>query len=220
MCSSDLATWEPGNWPRPTPSRTGTPSRRRQGTEGSFHHSAPSDHAFSRMRPAVRMNQDGSRAASASKVMSVDRQGWITLLAALLLALITLFSSYDHVDIPGAAGSFPLPQQAGIPCLLAALATAALETQLASNDRQEGRAVQARAESDRIRAENDRIRAAQDRARAEDAAARERGRAAGRARRQDRCTLAQLEFQLDPGPTSRQRLTDLIALLREYGEPI
>jgi len=57
-------------------------------------------------------------------VPGLDRQGWITLLAALLLALITLLTSYDHVDLPGVATPLPLPQQAGIPCLVAALATA------------------------------------------------------------------------------------------------
>ena len=52
--------------------------------------------------------------------LGFDRQGWITVFAALLLALITLFTSYDHVDILGAA-SFDLPQQAGIPCIAAAV---------------------------------------------------------------------------------------------------
>jgi hypothetical protein len=32
-----------------------------------------------------------------------DRQGWITVFAALLLALITLFTNYTHVDLLGAA---------------------------------------------------------------------------------------------------------------------
>jgi hypothetical protein len=57
-------------------------------------------------------------------VSTLDRQGWITLLAALPLALITLFTRYDHVDLPGRLPALQLPQQAGIPCLLAALATA------------------------------------------------------------------------------------------------
>jgi hypothetical protein len=30
--------------------------------------------------------------------------------------------------------------------------------------------------------------------------------------------LAQLEFQFSPNDTTRRRLSDLIALLREYGE--
>jgi hypothetical protein len=48
-------------------------------------------------------------------LLGFDRQGWITVFAALLLALITLFTNYTHVD---------LPQQAGIPCIAAAVATA------------------------------------------------------------------------------------------------
>ena len=59
----------------------------------------------------------------ATLVMELDRQGWLTFLAALLLALITLFAGYDHVDLLGAA-SIDIPQQAGIPCLAAAVATA------------------------------------------------------------------------------------------------
>jgi hypothetical protein len=56
-------------------------------------------------------------------VLEFDRQGWITVFAALLLALITLLTSYSHVDILGVA-SFDLPQQAGLPCIAAAVATA------------------------------------------------------------------------------------------------
>lgn len=56
-------------------------------------------------------------------VLGFDRQVWITVFAALLLALITLLTSYDHVDILGAA-SFDLLQQAGILCIAAAVATA------------------------------------------------------------------------------------------------
>ena len=59
----------------------------------------------------------------ATLALGFDRQGWITVFAALLLALITLLTSYSHVDLLGAA-SVDLPQQAGIPCILAALATA------------------------------------------------------------------------------------------------
>ena len=44
--------------------------------------------------------------------MLFDRPAWIAFAGAILLALITLFSSYNHVFIPGFATSFPLPQQA------------------------------------------------------------------------------------------------------------
>ncbi|NQW38631.1 MAG: hypothetical protein HQ469_05470 [Cyanobacteria bacterium] len=52
-------------------------------------------------------------------VLEFDRQGWITVFAGLLLALITLFTNYAHVDLLGGA---------------AALATA-LNSKLAFNDR-------------------------------------------------------------------------------------
>ena len=105
-------------------------------------------------------------------VFGFDRQGWITLLAALLLALITLFTSYDHVDIPGVATALPLPQQGGIPCIVAALATAVGESQLAStvDKKVERYAIQQRTkqikieieqiknETERLRSENERLR--------------------------------------------------------------
>lgn len=55
--------------------------------------------------------------------LEFDRQGWITDFAALLLALITLFTNYTHVDLLGAA-FVELPQQAGISCIIAAVETA------------------------------------------------------------------------------------------------
>jgi len=58
----------------------------------------------------------------ATVLIGFDRQGWITVFTALLLALITLFTNYTHVDLLGAA-SVDLPQQAGIPCIAAAVAT-------------------------------------------------------------------------------------------------
>ena len=77
-------------------------------------------------------------------VLGFDRQGWITVFAALLLALITLFTNYTHVDLLGAA-SVDLPQQAGIPCIVAAVAAAIAEAQLASNRRAESAAIRDRA---------------------------------------------------------------------------
>ena len=161
-------------------------------------------------------------------MLGLDLQGWITVLAGVLLALITLFTGYDHVDIPGIT-SIRLNQQVGILVILASLATLLGEAQLASRRRvrDQGDRVQAArdrarevaaAAEERERAEAERRDAARDRARAQDAAAEERERAGSRARRQDRCALAQLDYQLAPGPTTRARLADLIALLREYGE--
>jgi hypothetical protein len=55
-------------------------------------------------------------------VAGLDLQGWITVIAGLLIALITLFTSYAHVDLPG-LGAIPIDQQIGVPLLLASLAT-------------------------------------------------------------------------------------------------
>jgi hypothetical protein len=59
----------------------------------------------------------------AAVLLGFNSQGWITAFAAMLPALITLFASYTHVNILGAA-CFDLPQQAVIPCIAAAVATA------------------------------------------------------------------------------------------------
>ncbi len=125
-----------------------------------------------------------------------DLQGWITVVAGVLLALITLFTGYDHVDLFGRV-TVRINQQIGVFILLASLATLVVEAQLASRRRN---------------------RDSNDRAREADSAAEERERATRRAQRQDRCTLAQLEFQFSPNDATRTRLSDLIALLREYGE--
>ena len=132
-----------------------------------------------------------------------DIQGWITVIGGFLLGLITLFTGYDHVDFFGRA-TVGINQQVGLLVLVASLATLVVEAQLASRRR--------------YRDQIDRTRAANATARERDLADRERQRAARRAQRQDRCTLAQLEFQFSPTAINRQRLSDLIALLREYGE--
>ncbi|PSI00934.1 hypothetical protein C7K08_10520 [Synechococcus lacustris str. Tous] len=124
----------------------------------------------------------------ATVVLGFDRQGWITVFAGLLLALITLLTSYDHVDILGAA-SFDLPQQAGIPCIAAAVATAIAEAQLASNDRRRRGVLRDRAEA---------------------ATARERERAARADQLQARALRAGALVWLDPTSLHR-RFLQLIA---------
>ena len=128
-------------------------------------------------------------------LLGFDRQGWITVFAALLLALITLFTNYTHVDLLGAA-SVDLPQQAGIPCIAAAVAAAVAEAQLASNDRRRRGALRDRAEAETTR---------------------ERGRTARRAQQQAQCNLVQLRHQLEPSERNARRVRDVISLLEEYG---
>ena len=150
-------------------------------------------------------------------LLGFDLQGWITVVAGVLLALITLFTGYDHVDAFGRI-IVRINQQIGVFILLASMATLVVEAQLASRRRVRDQSDRAREEDATARERNlasqERIRADRERTRA----AQERERAARRAQRQDRCTLAQLEFQFSPNGTTRRRLSDLIALLREYGE--
>ena len=146
-----------------------------------------------------------------------DLQGLITVIGGVLLALITLFTGYDHVDLFGRA-TIRINQQIGLSVLFASLATLVVEVQLASRRRDRDQSDRAREADARARAEIDRAREAGAADRERYFADRERNLAARRAQRQDRCTLAQLEFQFSPNDTTRRRLSDLIALLREYGE--
>jgi hypothetical protein len=133
---------------------------------------------------------------SSRRSFFLDRQGWIQAFAGIVIALIALLTSYDHISLPAGA-ALQLPQQWGVWFIVASMALVLVDAQLATGSR---------------------LRAAQDAARAADEAAEERERATRRARRQDRCALAQFEFQLNSNAATRQRLADLISLLREYGE--
>jgi len=139
-----------------------------------------------------------------------DLQGWLTVVVGILLALITLFTSYSHVSIPG-LGTITIDQQGGV-LLLAALVPALLgDAQLATRRR-------LRAESDRIREQSDRVRAQKDRARAENEAARYREQAIRRAGRQARCDRIAFQHQLEPTAEHARQLSNVIALLAEYGD--
>ena len=117
-------------------------------------------------------------------------------MTGLLLALITLFTSYGHVELP-LVGVVELNQQVGIPLIAASLATLVVDAELATRRRSRDQG---------------------DRAREADQAARERDRAARRAQRQARCTLVQLRHQLEPTALNARNVANLIALLEEYGD--
>ena len=85
------------------------------------------------------------------------------------------------------------------------------ETARAENERAEGR--QREIQRDRATAE-ERERANRERNRA----AEERERAARRTRIQNRGTILQIRYQLEPNETNRQALRDFLAFLQEYGE--
>jgi hypothetical protein len=135
-------------------------------------------------------------------VLGFDLQGAITLIAGLLLALITLFTGYDHVDFFWGP-TLQLNKQIGVSVLAASLATLVVEAQLASRRR-------VRDSRDRIRAQEDRVREQEDRAREADETARERDRAARASQLQARALRAGALVWLDPTPLHR-RFLQLIA---------
>jgi hypothetical protein len=164
--------------------------------------------------------QSASGAVCRSRLLMASIQGWITLVIGGLLALITFFSSCSHASIPF-IGTVEFNQQIGVLLLFALVppllgvdevfSVGVVELATRRRLRPERDRVQAEnaAAAERERAAEDRRRAALDRARAEDEAAR-------RARLQVRCTLVQLQHQLDPTPEHTRQLRGLIAFLLEY----
>ncbi|QPN59153.1 hypothetical protein H8F24_13835 [Synechococcus sp. CBW1002] len=98
-----------------------------------------------------------ARFGLATVLLGFDLQGWITLIAGLLLALITLFTGYDHVHVFWGP-TLRLNQQVGISLLLASLAPLALVDEVFSVG------VAQLASRRRVRDSRDRIRAQEDRA--------------------------------------------------------
>jgi biopolymer transport protein ExbB/TolQ len=138
--------------------------------------------------------------------------GWASLAAGLLVALITLFTSYSHVNLFGFL-QFKVNQQIGISLLLAAMAALVGEDEvfsvgvvkLASNNRC---ADQRARERDANEADRDRYRAAA-----------EREQTARRYRIQARCLVAHCRFLLASTPRNRLQLNEALALLIEELRP-
>jgi hypothetical protein len=135
--------------------------------------------------------------------LGLDRLGLTQAIGGLILGLIALFSSYDHITLAGR--TLQLQQQWGIPFIIASLATVFVDAQLATRSR---------------------LRAAQDAARAENEAARERDRAAEARERQresfkrlDQAALLSGRFQLNPTPTNRARFQFFLTLIADISSP-
>jgi hypothetical protein len=136
--------------------------------------------------------------------LGLDRLGLTQSIGGLVLGLIALFSSYDHITFAGR--SIPLQQQWGIPFIFASVATVFIDAQLATRSRL--RAANER-EVDRNRADQERDRAAEARERqAQDAERQNEDLALLR-----RSALLSARVQLDPNPTNRARLQFFLTLL-------
>ncbi len=120
----------------------------------------------------------------------LDRLGLIQTIGGLLLGLIALFSSYDHITLAGT--SLPLQQQWGPLFIAASVATVVVDAQLATRAR-----------------DRDRNRAAESRERA----ARSRKRQVERLERLHTAAVLSARFQLDPSASNRARLRAFLALI-------
>ena len=160
------------------------------------------------MNPQVTPTATGSAvgpaAASTDPCPLLDRSGIASLLAGLLVILITFLTSYSHVDLFGIL-RFPVNQQIGIPCLLAAVAALLGEVKLASNSR--------------CTDQKSRKREAYAAARERDRAARYRDRTTRQAYLQGRCLVAQSRFLLSDTSRNRLQLSEALALLIEALRP-
>jgi hypothetical protein len=113
-----------------------------------------------------------------------------------VLALIALFTSYDHISLPG--HNLQLQQQWGIPFILASLATVFIDAQLATGSR---------------------LRAADEAAEERDRAAEARERQAESFKRLDQAALLSGRFQLDPTSTNRARFKLFLTLIADVSAP-
>jgi hypothetical protein len=129
----------------------------------------------------------------------LDRLGTTQAIGGLVLGLIALFSSYDHITLTGT--SVQLQQQWGVVFIAASVATVAVDAQLASRSR--FREATARLE-ERQTADRERDRAAE-----------AREQAAARSELQDACLIAQSRFLLLDSPRNRLQLSEAVALLME-----
>jgi hypothetical protein len=120
----------------------------------------------------------------------------IQALAGIVIALIALLTSYDHIAFPAGA-SLQLPQQWGVWFIVASMALVVVDAQLATGSR---------------------LRAAHDAARAEDEAAEERERAARSDRVQARALRAGALVQLEPSVLHRRFLALVVAELAQLAD--
>jgi hypothetical protein len=120
----------------------------------------------------------------------LDRLGWLQAVAGLVIGLIALFTSYDHISVAGT--SLPLQQQWGPLFILASVATVLVDAELATRARD---------------------RAADEGARDRDRAARSRKRQVGRLERLHTAAVLSARVQLDPSASNRARLRAFLALI-------
>ncbi len=156
---------------------------------------------------------------------NLDRQVWTQAIGGLVIALIALYSSYDHISLP--AFQIRINQQWGVWFIAASLAFVFIDAQLATGSRSRAAHDAAeerdRANQERYRTDLERNRANQERNRANQEryqAAEARERQAEGTERQGQgiallrgAALLSARYQLDPTELNRSRLSAYLALL-------
>ena len=156
---------------------------------------------------------------------NLDRQGWTQAIGGFVIALIALYSSYDHISLP--AFQIRINQQWGVWFIAASLAFVFIDAQLATGSRSRAAHDAAeerdRANQERYRTDLERNRANQERNRANQEryqAAEARERQAEGTERQGQgiallrgAALLSARYQLDPTELNRSRLSAYLALL-------
>ena len=138
------------------------------------------------------------------RFLGFDGPAWIQLLGGLVVGLIALYSSYDHINL--GSRRFTLNQQWGIWCIVASLAVVFVDAQLATRSRR--REEDRRIEDARTAAE-ERDRAAEARERA----ARREAAQLRRARVEAEASRAQLAYSADPSTAQRVQLEQALIKL-------
>jgi hypothetical protein len=150
----------------------------------------------------------------------LDLLGAIQAGGGLILGLIALLTSYDHITF--ASQRIGLQQQWGIPLIAASVATVFIDAELASRSRLRAAQDAARSTNETARERNlareERQRADQERNRAAEA----RELQASEAQRQresferlDQAALLSARVQLDPSPSNRARLRAFLTLMAQ-----
>ena len=138
------------------------------------------------------------------RFLGFDGPAWVQLLGGLVVGLIALYSSYDHINF--GSHRFSLNQQWGIWCIVASLAVVLVDAQLASRSRrrEEDRRIQdARTAAE----ERDRAAEARERAARREAAQLQRSRVEAEASR------AHLAYSVYPSTAQRAQLEQALIKL-------
>ena len=131
------------------------------------------------------------------RFLGFDGPAWVQLLGGLVVGLIALYSSYDHINF--GSHRFSLNQQWGIWCIVASLAVVLVDAQLASRSRRPE--------------EDPRIREALTAAEERDRAARREAAQLRRVRVEAEASRAQLAYTVAPSPAQRAQLEQALERL-------